>query len=141
MDIDLDELERLAKAATPGPWKDKSYKRNYDWGVICSGGKRIAICASKEVTDKRKNVTFDEMLANAAYIVAACNAVPELVARVREMERQRLKFANLAICNNGCLDCPLEDVCLYQEGTVRDSKICSQLLINWAEQEAKEAGE
>jgi hypothetical protein len=91
----IDELERLAKAATPGPWKDKSFKRNYDWGVICSGGKRIAQCTSADVTDERKRVTFEEKLANAAYIAAACNAVPELIAknralqeRVRELERE-----------------------------------------------------
>lgn len=92
----LEKLERLAKAATPGPWKDKSFKRNYDWGVICSGGKRIAQCASADVTDEIKRVTFEEKLANAAYIAAACNAVPELITenralqkQMREMERQR----------------------------------------------------
>lgn len=79
MAIDLNELEQLAKAATPGPWKDKSFKRNYDWGVICSGGKRIAQCTSADVTDERKRVTFEEKLANAAYIAAACNAVPKLL--------------------------------------------------------------
>lgn len=93
MSIDLEKIERLHKAATPGPWKDKSFKRNYDWGVICSGGKRIAQCTSADVTDERKRVTFEEKLANAAYIAAACNAAPELVAenrvlrkRVRELE-------------------------------------------------------
>ena len=97
----LAELERLTKAATPGPWKDKSFKRNYDWGVICSGGKRIAQCTSTDVTDERKRVTFEEKLANAAYIAAACNAAPELIAenralrkRVRELERQTVVLAS-----------------------------------------------
>ena len=63
-----------------------------------------------------------------------------LNARVRELEQQRVELAELAIYNNGCFDCPLEDVCLYKEELVRDSAVCSRLLIEWVEKAAKEAG-
>ena len=66
----INELERLALNATPGPW-------DYD----PTGGFRWCFLEKRHVFE----ATTD---ANAAYIVAACNAVPELIARVRELERQ-----------------------------------------------------
>lgn len=92
--LDLEKLERLAKAATPGPWKDKSFKRYYDWGVICSGGKRIAQCTSADVTDERKRVTFEEKLANAAYIAAACNSLPDLIAELKAARAENADLKN-----------------------------------------------
>ena len=109
MSVDIEKLERLCKAATPGPWKDKSFKRNYDWGVICSGGKRIAQCTSADVTDERKRVTFEEKLANAAYIAAACNAVPELIAEIRNLQEEVLTLAE-------------ENACLKEQATVRSEE-------------------
>ena len=76
MPIDLNELERLAKAALL-PWHiykecqlDDHHEeiRNADGWYI------------KSVCDKK-----DE------YILAACNAVPELIARVRELEERAEK--------------------------------------------------
>lgn len=76
-ELDLDELERLAKAATPGPWKvaDKGYLY---------------------VTDANPNREIARILmkpraynANAAYIVAACNSLPRLI----EMYRQEFEEA------------------------------------------------
>ena len=54
----LDELERLKKAATPGPWKHDK------WIIKSLEARKIA-----------QTINLD----NAAYIVAACNAVPRLI--------------------------------------------------------------
>ena len=77
MAIDLDELEKLAAQATSGPWF-----------VTCN-------CTGKTFyTIKNDRVYIGEALgvyngeANAAYIAAACNAAPELIARVRELEAE-----------------------------------------------------
>lgn len=58
----LDELERLRKAATPGPWKHDK------WIIKSLEARKIA-----------QTINLD----NAAYIVAACNAVPRLVEMLR----------------------------------------------------------
>lgn len=54
----LDELERLRKAATPGPWKHDK------WIIKSLEARKIA-----------QTINLD----NAADIVAACNAVPRLI--------------------------------------------------------------
>ena len=69
--IDLDELERLAKAATPGPWCN-DYEDIFKWTFMLT----------------KKPIATAELPGNARYIVAACNAVPELIARVRELEQE-----------------------------------------------------
>ena len=70
----LDQLERLRKAATPGPWKHNIEPR-------CDGMGFIWPFSSIESEDA--NVTDSITRANAAYIVAACNAVPMLVEMLR----------------------------------------------------------
>ena len=78
----LDELERLSKAATQGPWKHDK------WIIKSLEARKIA-----------QTINLD----NAAYIVAACNAVPRLV----EMLNQEAYL----------LECPYEDEkCPYVEG-------------------------
>ena len=148
--IDLEKLEQLAAKATPRPW------------TIADSDCCIDIFTDDEYIG---NVAKPE---DAAYIAAACDAVPKLIKmyreaddkankaweillkaqahivelqkRVRGLEQQRVELAELAIYNNGCFDCPLEDVCLYKEELVRDSAVCSRLLIEWVEKAAKEAG-
>ena len=73
--IDLDELMRLREAATPGPWKVATWYGGYH-----------TIRPKKE---PEKALGQIENKHDAAYIVAACNAVPELVARIRDLEDQR----------------------------------------------------
>lgn len=72
--IDLEELERLAKAATPGPWKHRGFGMQSN--VVFTD--YTTVCSTNSL-----NMPHD-----AAYIVAACNAVPELIARVRELEAE-----------------------------------------------------
>lgn len=66
----LDELERLRKAATPGPW-DVSQKNST---VYDNYGD--SVCDTQQTHNSQNNL---------AYIVAACNAVPMLVEMVQAM--------------------------------------------------------
>lgn len=68
--INLDELINLREAATPGPWE---HKIDDAFTTIHTIEPSVASYVSP---------------ADAAYIVAACNAIPELVARIRELEDQ-----------------------------------------------------
>lgn len=72
--FDIDELMRLHAAATPGPWKVATWYGGYH-----------TIRPKKE---PEKSLGQIERKDDAAYICAACNAVPELVARIRELEAQ-----------------------------------------------------
>jgi hypothetical protein len=84
MAIDLDALEKLAAQATPGPWEaDMLYNIVDEHGILVH-------------TFEEFGHTTKPSRENVRYIVAACNAVPELIAenralreRVRELERQR----------------------------------------------------
>lgn len=74
----LDELERLRKAATPGPWKHNIEPRRDGMGFIWPFSS-IESEDAKAIEDEEENVTDNITRADAAYIVAACNAVPRLV--------------------------------------------------------------
>ena len=71
----LDELERLRKAATPGPWEAWRYN---------AGFVRISTCPLDPDDDEVIKVadSHDITASDAAYIVAACNAVPMLVEMI-----------------------------------------------------------
>ena len=72
----LDELERLREAATPGPWEAWRYN---------AGFVRISTCPLDPDDDEVIKVADspDITVSDAAYIVAACNAVPMLVEMLR----------------------------------------------------------
>ena len=77
--VNLDELERLREAASPGPWKVGVWN-----SIVAESAKGVewdktlfSVALNSEKTAK----------ADAAYIVAACNAVPLLVSRIRELEK------------------------------------------------------
>ncbi len=72
----LDELERLRKAAVPGPWKHNIEPRRDGMGFIWP---------FSSIESEDANVTDSITRADAAYIVAACNAVPMLVEMVQDM--------------------------------------------------------
>lgn len=74
----LDELERLRKAATPGPWKHNIEPRRDGMGFIWPFSS-IESEDAKAIEDEEENVTDSITRADAAYIVSACNAVPRLV--------------------------------------------------------------
>lgn len=70
----LDELERLREAATPGPWKHNIEPRRDGMGFIWP---------FSSIESEDANVTDSITRADAAYIVAACNAVPRLIEMLR----------------------------------------------------------
>lgn len=78
----LDELEQLRKAATPGPWKHNIEPRRDGMGFIWPFSS-IESEDAKAIEDEEENVTDSITRADAAYIVAACNAMPRLVEMLR----------------------------------------------------------
>ena len=72
----LEELERLRKAATPGPWKHNIEPLRDGMGFIWP---------FSSIESEDANVTDSITRADAAYIVAACNAVPMLIEMVQDM--------------------------------------------------------
>lgn len=90
MTIDLDTLERRAKAATPGPWEDLSEHPDHLRGTINKGAKHIAGCSWFETPREEQCVTVKEALANAAFIAAANpTVVLELIAEIRHLRGER----------------------------------------------------
>lgn len=73
-EIDLDALEALAEAATPGPWEAVGFY------VRLGDGFAVALANSRQ----------EHSPSDAAFIAAARTAVPALVARVRELEGKLL---------------------------------------------------
>lgn len=116
--IDLDKLMLLYAGATPGPWEVKSgeFEGYEGYGTVTApyveaDGKMICVPFDRDPEDEN-----DE--SDAAYIVAACNAVPELVARIREVDggrrmtekKKHLLAGKLAfLCNHASRDgtCPM----------------------------------
>ena len=79
---ELDELEALANAATPGPWKlitsrvgpaSPHHAPKVDHAVMSNGGPVVAFGIHSQRADPR-------------FIAAAREAVPKLIARVRVLE-------------------------------------------------------
>jgi len=85
---DLDEIERRANAATPGPWEGK---RN---GGVYAGDREpvfetgCGCCSDPDLTEE-----------NAAFIAAARTDVPALIARVRELETECERMKTFAAQN------------------------------------------
>lgn len=84
MMLDLDCLEVLAMKATPGPWLAQYEAADEQFCVTGAGhfdGGRWMVCP--EVATLERGGEDD-----AAFIEAARTAVPELIARVRELEHR-----------------------------------------------------
>jgi len=97
---DLDALQRLADAATPGPWE--ASRGNCISGpgyaeVLKPGQVRcMAYCYGGESTIDGDNLTND-----VAFTLAAREAVPALIERVRELEGRladSISFENPVDC-------------------------------------------
>jgi hypothetical protein len=83
----LNELSRLSEAATPGPWKHNIEPRRDGMGFIWPFSS-IESEDAKAIEDEEENVTDSITRANAAYITAACNAVPRLVEMVKYLSKE-----------------------------------------------------
>lgn len=84
--IDLDELERLHAAATPGPW-------------YADDASAFADDEDFEIRTSTAPIAYGISMDDAHYIVAACNALPKLIERVREMDRQMVWLAK-QVCDS-----------------------------------------
>lgn len=78
MSIDIEELRKLAEAATPGPWI--SHPKGY-YGAVCASENEFDLVAVTH-GQRRNNV-----LANEAYIAAANPAT--VIGLIAEIERLR----------------------------------------------------
>lgn len=83
--VDLDELERLEREATPGPWELEERMRGY--GIFAGrfqdfgrGPERVHGLNLGHVSDLDANGED-----NLALIIAARNALPDLIAEVRTL--------------------------------------------------------
>lgn len=108
--IDLDELMRLHAAATPGPWKVATWYGGYH-----------TIRPKKE---PEKSLGKIERKHDAAYIVAACNAVPELVSRIKHLEAQLYEAVGYIISNESqsMIDCR---ICFFEQYCGRGKGQCN----------------
>ena len=113
-----DELEKLLAAATPGPWKIERGKRCIQ-GPDTREGNPLVLTSMMGGATKWSHSPYSEYCvpgmkegdANAALIVAAVNALPELLALRKENERLREQVRELSDCQ------PLPKVYRYT-GTV-----------------------
>ena len=82
----LDELERLRKAATPGPWSKSEQGTNETYHHRLQ-----SYYTGKETPEHIAYVVLPNVFGNiddAAYIAAACNAVPRLVEMVKYLSEE-----------------------------------------------------
>lgn len=89
----LEELERLRKTATPGPWICKEGEGVDKDDVFITAEEREGMIDIAKIERGSPNAGMDEpfqseQTANAAYIVAACNAVPRLVEMVKYLSEE-----------------------------------------------------
>ena len=96
---DLDALAALLDKATPGLWRvdcvgeDEEMVMRTIHGKPSAGGSEVCIVTTGSYDDATE-------AKNAALIVAAVNALPALIARVRELERER----DQSTLNRACAD-------------------------------------
>ena len=80
----LDELQRLLKAGTPGPWEKGDGKRGELNLVYCDDALGSALFGVEEAVTTYEGMERWE--ANAALIVAAINALPGLLAKLERYD-------------------------------------------------------
>lgn len=81
-DEQLQEWSVLAEAATPGPWKS-----GWSWQDAINGGKSAWSEGPVHVGETLSQVA-PQAIADAAFIAAAREAVPALVAEVRRLRAE-----------------------------------------------------
>lgn len=137
----LEELERLAAQATPGPWTANNWGRV--WYTPNSDSKRL-VCDTMRNTVRNPK----KWRANARLIAAMREALPELIAenralreKVQALEEHKKWLAGYAESAHTCSQCPAkhENLCPpKEEDRARFSRPCVNALIQWAELVTKE---
>lgn len=89
----LEELERLMEEATPGPWICEEGEGFDEDDVFITAEEREGMIDIAKIERGSPNAGMDEpfqseQTANAAYIVAACNAIPRLIAMLRVLSEE-----------------------------------------------------
>ncbi len=97
--ISLTELEALAKAATPGPWrhdKQEESLRPWDAKVVSDGGD---ICTTHKHTGEKAAMYWEVTHPDAAFIAEANpETILTLVSLVREMgEALEMSWADIYV--------------------------------------------
>lgn len=131
--IDLDELMRLSESATPGPWCHRQDKALY-------------VDRIREIIaeDETHVCSFTEKV-DAAYIVAACNAVSELVQRIRELEAQIYETVGYIVSNESqsmidCRICFFEQYCERKKDQWKpDPEMCRKAIMHCVTTEQRRA--
>ena len=90
--VDLDKLEALEKAATPGPWELQTEREMGDYGSVIGEyltGIGTRLCEVVVYNDDYGN----QVVHNAQLIAVLRNAAPALLAEVRQLREanQRLR--------------------------------------------------
>lgn len=87
-ELDYDALQRVADAATPGPWQLGS--QTHGPNAIVRDAEGLSIIQDVWVCDADASAPE-----NAEFIAASRSAIPALLARVRELERADEEAARL----------------------------------------------
>lgn len=98
----LDDIERACAAATEGPWEAREEhggrETGHGWLLVGSPG------------FVGKTWGWGPSQENAAFISLARTALPELAAKVRELEAENDRLANIAFLHGGCETIRRKDV-------------------------------
>jgi hypothetical protein len=92
--LDIDALETLERAATPGEWWQEP-NHTLIWGV-CNPDTNASYRMGFPILDARlptswqkDHPTYDERMSNSAFVVAIRNAAPELFKAIRDRDEAR----------------------------------------------------
>jgi len=104
MGVNLDELERLYREATPGEWKSEPVQQGgKPYATMVEAWQFIEPNVCSLWAERGKNYTDGE------YIAALHNAFPALLALARDGERYRERFSTsetggLLVAENAAID-------------------------------------
>ncbi|MCT9017129.1 hypothetical protein N6G05_26620 [Cupriavidus gilardii] len=91
-ELNLDELGRLAKAATPGPWE--WWTSNSFLRLSGSDGRDGGVLYACNIRNEYATVVVSE--ADRRFIAEARTALPALIARIRELEQENAALRTIA---------------------------------------------
>jgi hypothetical protein len=81
----IDRAESLLAGITPGEWEDQGRLAAHPKGTVGTKETRVAICNTFHVLDPKRQISFKEMQANAAFIAASPELVRGLVEEVKRL--------------------------------------------------------
>lgn len=116
---ELAELQKACDSATPGPWTAHDYRSDpsqEDWFGVIKGAFDIDGKAHSIGQFKFSSLPSGENWANANFIALARNALPTLLAMVRELKERETKLREMLHCATVAADAifrviPFVNVC------------------------------